>query len=47
MTSLSPSQLRLMSKRGEFPAPRKLSAKRIAWVRSEVADWIADKVTGR
>lgn len=30
--------------RGEFPAPVKLSARSVAWVESEVDEWIARRV---
>jgi predicted DNA-binding transcriptional regulator AlpA len=32
-----------MVARGEFPAPRQLSARRIAWRRSEVTAWVASR----
>jgi prophage regulatory protein len=33
--------------RGEFPAPVRVGANRVAWVESEVDKWLADKVAER
>lgn len=33
-----------LEKQGKFPARRQLSPGRVAWVRSEVADWISSRV---
>jgi predicted DNA-binding transcriptional regulator AlpA len=40
LTTVSKPQLRLLAKRGEFPQPMQISTKRIAFLESEVLDWI-------
>jgi prophage regulatory protein len=39
--STSKSSLDRMVRDGRFPAPRKLSARSVAWLESEVSAWIA------
>ena len=46
LTSLSASQVRSMARRGEFPAPCRLTPKRVAWVRADVDRWIESKIGG-
>jgi prophage regulatory protein len=36
---LSPSTVQRMVREGEFPAPRKLSGRRVGWLTSEVEEW--------
>ncbi len=43
-TSLSEMTIRRMMERGEFPAPVRISANRVAWPEAEIASWIASKV---
>lgn len=33
-----------MVKAGKFPRPRKIGPKRVAWLASEVGDWVANRV---
>lgn len=47
MTTLSRSLLALMAAEGAFPSPVKLGERRIAFVRAEVIDWIADRLLAR
>jgi prophage regulatory protein len=35
--------IRRLAARGQFPQPRQLSARRVAWIASEVAAWIASR----
>ncbi|SCB40808.1 helix-turn-helix transcriptional regulator [Rhizobium multihospitium] len=46
MTTLSDKLLKLMAAEGQFPKPRKIGVRRIAFVRSEVMDWIDGKING-
>lgn len=43
----SSSQLYALMNRGEFPKPIRLSAHTVAWVQSEVEDWIAERIQRR
>lgn len=43
-TTLSKALLRLMSREGKFPAPRKIGDRRIAYVRSEVEAWLNERI---
>jgi prophage regulatory protein len=38
------THLRKMWQRGEFPAPIRLTERKLAWVEAEVERWIADKI---
>jgi hypothetical protein len=38
-----PNHLRVLWKRGEFPAPFQLSPRRIAWLEEEIDAWIVAK----
>lgn len=46
-TSLSRPLLSLMSEAGEFPKPVRLGERRIAYVRSEVEQWIDNRIAAR
>ncbi|NKE75027.1 AlpA family phage regulatory protein [Ochrobactrum sp. MC-1LL] len=47
MTSLSRFLIRALEKDGKFPKSVQLGAKRIAYVRSELEEWINDKIAQR
>jgi prophage regulatory protein len=47
LTSLSRTQIDRYRQDGRFPASVTLGDKRIAFVRSEVMDWIKKKIEGR
>lgn len=36
---LSPTTVQAMIRKGEFPAPRELSTKRVGWLLSEIEEW--------
>ena len=40
LTTLGQTTIYEMARRGEFPQQRKLGSQRVAWLRSEVVDWI-------
>lgn len=42
--SLSRSTVRAMVKAGDFPPPVQLGARRIAWRRDAVHEWVASRV---
>ncbi len=44
MTGLSKSSLYALIKEKSFPAPVRLGARAVAWVRSEVRQWAAERV---
>jgi prophage regulatory protein len=44
MTGLSKSSLYVLIKEKSFPAPVRLGARAVAWVRSEVRQWAAERV---
>lgn len=44
ITGLSKSSLYALIKEKSFPAPVRLGARAVAWVRSEVRQWAADRV---
>ena len=44
MTSLSRSSIYNQRNSGDFPSQIQLSARSVAWVRSDVETWISDKV---
>ncbi|MBP2167952.1 prophage regulatory protein [Erwinia toletana] len=46
-TSLGRSYIYHLIKQGEFPQPVKVGPRSVAWVESEVNDWIANKITQR
>lgn len=43
----SRSNLYLLIKRGAFPQPIDLGARAVAWLESEIDDWIATRIKGR
>ncbi len=47
MTSLSRPQINVLRGREEFPAAVSLGERRIAFVRSEVAAWVNDRIAAR
>ncbi len=44
ITGLSKSSLYALIKEKSFPAPVRLAARAVAWVRSEVREWAAERV---
>lgn len=46
-TGLSKSHLYAMIRRGEFPAPVRLSARAVAWRESDVMAWIESRPSAR
>ena len=44
MTSLSRSSIYTLRNNGDFPSPIHLSSRSVAWVRSDVENWILDKI---
>lgn len=44
LTSLSNTTLWRMEGRGDFPKRKKISTNRVAWLQSEVEEWIASKM---
>jgi prophage regulatory protein len=47
MTSLSRTAINIKRARGEFPVAVALGAKRVAFVRQEVVDWIDQRIAAR
>lgn len=45
MVSLSESRLEAMVRAGEFPAPRQISERRVAWLVREVEAWAEARPT--
>jgi prophage regulatory protein len=43
-TGLSRSTIYLRISRGEFPAPINLGGRAVAWLESEITDWIEERV---
>ncbi|MBA0206097.1 helix-turn-helix transcriptional regulator [Pectobacterium aroidearum] len=46
-TGLRKSWIYLLMKQGEFPQTVKIGARSVAWVESEVNDWIAERISQR
>ena len=46
-TNLSRSALYYMAEKGQFPAPVRISDRRVAFVRAEVEAWIDARIAGR
>ncbi|MEQ9887861.1 helix-turn-helix transcriptional regulator [Pectobacterium zantedeschiae] len=46
-TGLKKSWIYLLMKQGEFPQTVKIGARSVAWVESEVNDWIAARISQR
>uniref|UniRef100_A0A2A4YUN1 Helix-turn-helix domain-containing protein n=1 Tax=OCS116 cluster bacterium TaxID=2030921 RepID=A0A2A4YUN1_9PROT len=44
ITSLSNTTLWRMEHRGEFPKRHKIGLNRVAWLQSDIENWIASKV---
>lgn len=47
MTSMSRSMLNRYREEGRFPVAVPLGDRRVAFVRSEVVEWVADKIAAR
>jgi len=47
MTGLSRSSIYTQKIKGEFPIPIQLTSRSVAWVRSDVEQWILDKINNR
>ena len=45
ITGLSRSTIYAKMENGTFPKPIKLSVRSVAWVASEVTDWINDRIS--
>lgn len=43
IVSLSPSTIQAMVRSKEFPAPRKLSGRRVGWLTREIEQWAEDR----
>ena len=43
-TTLSRSSLYAMIARGEFPAPIKITGRRVSWTETSVNDWIQSRI---
>lgn len=46
VTSLGRTALADQVKAGQFPAPRNLGGRKIAWLRSEILAWMRNRPTG-
>ncbi|MCL6335695.1 AlpA family transcriptional regulator [Pectobacterium carotovorum subsp. carotovorum] len=46
-TGLRKSWIYLLMKQGDFPQTVKIGARSVAWVESEVNDWIATRISQR
>lgn len=46
-TSYSASHIYAKMAKGEFPAPVRISERRIAWLESEIDQWIAELIANR
>ena len=47
MTSLSKSTIYRMEKQNKFPRRRRLGCRAVAWVYTEVEDWVQSKIDQR
>ena len=47
LVQLSKPTIYKLMNQGRFPRPVKLSAQRVAWLREEIDDWIAERVKER
>jgi prophage regulatory protein len=45
MTSLPPSSIYALMRDNAFPKPVALSANRVAWVESEIAEWMSSRIS--
>jgi prophage regulatory protein len=46
-TGLGASSIYAMMKQGKFPKSITLSERRVAWLESDIDQWIADRINGR
>jgi len=44
LTSLSRSRIYFLIKQNTFPSPIKIGERRVAWVKTDVSDWIDKKI---
>jgi prophage regulatory protein len=44
LTGLSRSSIYALAARGEFPRPISLGRRSVAWVASEISQWISDRI---
>jgi prophage regulatory protein len=47
LVPFSPNHLRRLEAQGDFPRRIRIGANRIAWLRDEVEQWLADRVEAR
>lgn len=47
LTTLSRSRIYFLIKRNEFPSQIQIGTRRVAWIESEVQDWINHKIKNR
>ena len=47
LVPFSPNHLRRLEAQGDFPRRVRIGANRIAWLRDEVEQWLADRVGAR
>ena len=47
LVPFSPNHLRCLEAQGDFPRRVRIGANRIAWLRDEVEQWLADRVGAR
>ena len=47
LVPFSPNHLRRLEAQGDFPRRIRIGANRIAWLRDEVEQWLADRVGAR
>ena len=47
LVPFSPNHLRRLEAQGDFPRRVRIGANRIAWLRGEVEQWLADRVGAR
>ncbi|HEN9559530.1 helix-turn-helix transcriptional regulator [Acinetobacter baumannii] len=43
-TGFGPSSIYAMMAKGQFPKPIKLSERRVAWIESEIDQWIYERI---
>jgi prophage regulatory protein len=47
LTGLSRSTVERLIKSGDFPAPKRIGLRAVAWLASDLARWQADRVSAR
>jgi len=47
LLTVSPSQLALLRKQDDFPAPLKIGARKLAWSLDELVDWLESRPRAR